>query len=109
MILSDTEITTLVTEVGMIDPFLPALVRTRREGKRVLSPREFFVFQPLRGGDTETHAVVDPKNFSPAHLIPTPLHNSPEGDSYFVLPAHSYGTRAGKYQHQPESVITARI
>ena len=104
MILSDTEITTLATEAGMIDPFLPALVRMRREGKRVLSyglssygydlrlsPREFFVFQPLRDGDTETHAVVDPKNFSPAHLIPTPLHNSPEGDSYFVLPAHSYG------------------
>ena len=120
MILSDTEITTLATEAGMIDPFLPALVRTRREGKRILSyglssygydlrlsPREFFVFQPLRDGDTETHAVVDPKNFSPAHLIPTPLHNSPEGESYFVLPAHSYGLGVAMERLKLPANITA--
>lgn len=120
MILSDIEITALATEAGMIDPFLPALVRMRREGKRVLSyglssygydlrlsPREFFIFQPLRDGDTETHAVVDPKNFSPAHLIPAPRHNSPEGDSYFVLPAHSYGLGVAMERLQLPADITA--
>lgn len=110
MILSDTEITTLATEAAMIDPFIPELIRTRSDGKRVLSyglssygydlrlsSREFFVFQSLRDaegylkGESPYHAVVDPKAFNPAHLLPTPIHNSPEGDSYFVLPAHSYG------------------
>jgi dCTP deaminase len=104
MLLSDTEITALATEAGMITPFIPALVRTRRDNHRVLSyglssygydlrlsDREFFVFQPLRDRDTNHYAVVDPKAFNPAHLIHTPLHHTPEGDSYFVLPAHSYG------------------
>lgn len=104
MILSDTEITALATESGMITPFIPSLVRTRRDNRRVLSyglssygydlrlsSREFFVFQPLREGAADNHAVVDPKAFNPAHLIHAPLHNTPEGDSYFVLPAHSYG------------------
>lgn len=120
MILSDTEITALATEAGMIAPFLPGLVRTRCEGRRVLSyglssygydlrlsDREFFIFQPLREGDTNKHAVVDPKNFSPAHLIPTPLHNSPEGDSYFVLPAHSYGLGVAMERLQLPADITA--
>lgn len=104
MILSDREITALATEDGMITPFIPALVRTRRDERRVLSyglssygydlrlsPREFYTFQPLREGDTDHRAVVDPKDFNPAHLTPAPLHHTPEGDSYFVLPAHSYG------------------
>jgi len=104
MILSDTEITALATEAAMITPFISALVRTRRDERRVLSyglssygydlrlsPREFYTFQPLREGNTDHHAIVDPKDFNPAHLTPTPLHNTPEGDSYFILPAHSYG------------------
>lgn len=104
MLLSDTEITRLATEADMITPFLPALVRARRDDRRVLSyglssygydlrlsPREFYTFQPLREPGTDHRAVVDPKAFNTAHLAPAPLHNTPEGDSYFVLPAHSYG------------------
>jgi dCTP deaminase len=34
--------------------------------------------------------VVDPKNFNPQNLEPTPLHADGNG-SYFILPAHSYG------------------
>ena len=103
MILSDTEIAALATEHGMITPFTPALVR-RHDDRRVLSygqssygydlrlsPREFYTFQPLRDGDTNHHAVVDPKDFNPAHLSPAPLHRTLEGDAYFILPAHSYG------------------
>lgn len=103
MLLSDTQITRLATEAGMIAPFIPELVR-EVEDHRVLSfglssygydlrlsPREFYTFTPLRDGDTDHLAVVDPKRFNPAHLAPAPLHHCPEGDSYFVLPAHSYG------------------
>lgn len=104
MLLCDNEITALATEAGMINPFIPSLVRTRHDNQRVLSyglssygydlrlsPREFFTFQPLRDGDTDRHAIIDPKEFNPAHLAPAPLHYTPEGASYFVLPAHSYG------------------
>ena len=104
MLLCDNEITALATEVGMITPFIPSLVRTRRDNQRVLSyglssygydlrlsPREFFTFRPLRDGNTDRHAIIDPKEFDPAHLAPAPLHLTPEGAGYFVLPAHSYG------------------
>ena len=104
MILSDTEIKRLANEAGMITPFIPGLVRTRRDDLRVLSygassygydlrlsDREFYTFQPLHEPDSEQPAVVDPKDFNPAHLTPAPLHQTPEGESYFVLPAHSYG------------------
>ena len=37
MLLCDNEITALATEVGMITPFIPSLVRTRRDNQRVLS------------------------------------------------------------------------
>jgi dCTP deaminase len=88
----------------MITPFIPGLVRTRRDDVRVLSygassygydlrlsDREFYTFRPLHERDSEQPAVVDPKDFNPAHLTPAPLHQTPEGESYFVLPAHSYG------------------
>lgn len=49
-----------------------------------LSPAEFRIFRHIPG------TVVDPKNFNPENLEPTPLHQDENG-SYFVLPAHSYG------------------
>ena len=49
-----------------------------------LSPREFRIFRHIPG------TVVDPKKFNPQNLEPTQLHTD-EGDSYFILPAHSYG------------------
>jgi dCTP deaminase len=120
MLLSDTEITALATESGMIDPFIPSLVRTRRDERRVLSyglssygydlrlsDREFFVFHPLRDGDTNRHVEVDPKAFNPAHLRPAPRYNTPEGDSYFVLPAHSYGLGVAVERLQLPNDITA--
>jgi dCTP deaminase len=103
MLLSDTQITRLATEAGMITPFIPELVREVDDHRVLsfglssygydlrLSPREFYTFQPLRDGDSDHAVVVDPKRFNQAHLAPAPLHHSPEGDSYFVLPAHSYG------------------
>jgi dCTP deaminase len=122
MLLSDTEITALATEAGMITPFIPALVRTRRDERRVLSyglssygydlrlsDREFLVFQPLREPGTNNHAVVDPKDFNPAHLKPVPRHNTSEGDSYFVLPAHSYGLGVAVECLQIPSDITAQF
>ena len=81
---------------GMITPFAPQLVR-QLEGVPVisyglgsfgydlrLSPVEFRIFRHIPG------TVVDPKNFNPANLEATPLHEDETGQ-FFILPAHSYG------------------
>lgn len=84
-------------EKGMIQPFLPELVRQTEDEWKVisyglssygydirLSPREFKVFQRLPG------VVVDPKDFNPEVLASAKLHKDSNGE-YFVLPANSYG------------------
>ncbi|MGB3655693.1 MAG: dCTP deaminase [Rivularia sp. (in: cyanobacteria)] len=91
-----------MAQKDMIAPFEASLIRevNRHEGslpRRVisyglssygydirLSPTEFRIFRHIPG------TVVDPKNFNPQNLEPTPLHSSDAGD-YFILPAHSYG------------------
>lgn len=50
-----------------------------------LSPKEFHTFLHLPGH------IVDPKRFNPATLSQSTLYNDANGDSYFILPAHSYG------------------
>ena len=87
---------------GMIEPFVPELVRdvhfpaTRRYVRALsygcssygydlrLSPKEFLIFRHVPG------TVMNPKRFNPANLEPAPLHSDEDGD-FFVLPAHSYG------------------
>jgi dCTP deaminase len=49
-----------------------------------LSAKEFLIFRHVPG------TVMNPKQFNPDNLEPTPLHNDEDGD-YFILPAHSYG------------------
>lgn len=90
-----------MADKGMITPFEPSLVRKieSQDGqvRRVisyglssygydirLSPKEFRVFRHVPG------TIVDPKNFNPANLEPVELHTD-ANDSYFILPAHSYG------------------
>lgn len=81
---------------GMISPFEPKLIRKIKDIPVIsyglgsfgydirLSPSEFRIFRHIPG------TVVDPKNFNPDNLEPTPLHQDENG-SYFILPAHSYG------------------
>ena len=81
---------------GMISPFEPKLIRYREQLPVIsyglgsygydirLSPSEFRIFRHIPG------TVVDPKNFNPDNLEPTPI-NEDENGSYFILPAHSYG------------------
>lgn len=91
-----------MAQKGMISPFEPSLIREQKEDETLpirplisyglssygydirLSPVEFRIFRHLPG------TVVDPKNFNPQNLEPTPLHTDASG-SYFILPAHSYG------------------
>ncbi|HEY9298879.1 MAG TPA: dCTP deaminase [Phormidium sp.] len=91
-----------MAEKGMIAPFEPSLVREIQGDSSLpirpvisyglssfgydirLSPVEFRIFRHIPG------TVVDPKNFNPQNLEPTPLHQDNNG-SYFILPAHSYG------------------
>ena len=81
---------------GMIDPFVPELVRQVDDRKVLsygcssygydlrLSPVQFLVFRHVPG------TVVNPKRFANANLEPVPLQQDEDG-SYFILPAHSYG------------------
>jgi dCTP deaminase len=93
---------------GMIEPFVPELVREFSlappagliQGFPIrkvlsygcssygydlrLSPKEFLIFRHIPG------TVMNPKRFNPANLEPAPLHSDEDGD-FFILPAHSYG------------------
>ena len=86
-----------MADLGMITPFESRLIRVSKEGSSVisfgtssfgvdirLSPKEFKIFRHIPG------IVIDPKNFNPQNLEPTPLHTDVSGN-YFILPAHSYG------------------
>ena len=83
---------------GMIEPFVPELVRQDLEHDRKLlsfgtssygydirlSSAEFLIFRHVPG------TVMNPKRFNLANLEPTELHQDQDG-RYFILPAHSYG------------------
>jgi dCTP deaminase len=102
VILCDHQITTLAATAGMIEPFVPAMVRQLRPSSGPcpipalsygcgsygydlrLSPEEFLTFRHVPG------TVMDPKEFNPANLQPAELEHCPKGD-FFVLPAHTYG------------------
>lgn len=97
MIQSDIWITSRAEGCGMIEPFVPTLVRQLPGDFPVisyglssygydlrLSESDFRVFKHVPG------TVVDPKDFNPRNLECV----SPSRDEhglYFVLPAHSYG------------------
>jgi dCTP deaminase len=93
---------------GMIEPFVPELVRSVDVAVRALiatytcnrpvisygtssygydlrlSPKEFLIFRHVPG------TVMNPKRFNPQNLEPAPLHRDQDGE-FFILPAHSYG------------------
>lgn len=81
---------------GMIDPFESTLIRQIDRHKKLsfgtgsygydlrLSPKDFKIFRHIPG------TVVDPKRFNPKNLEAVPLHQDND-DTYFVLPARSYG------------------
>jgi dCTP deaminase len=87
---------TQMAEKGMIEPFQSSQVR-QVEGNPVisfglssfgydirLSPKDFRIFRHIPG------TVVDPKNFTPDNLETANLHSDGK-DTFFILPAHSYG------------------
>ncbi|MFB2832990.1 dCTP deaminase [Floridanema evergladense] len=95
---------------GMITPFCDRLIRQieipvisyglSSYGYDIrLSPVEFKVFRRIPGD------VIDPKNFNPEYLEPTPLHTSLQGE-YFILPAHSYGLGAALERLEVPANIT---
>ena len=110
MLLSDFQIACLARQQGMIEPFVPKLVREVQAdpflhalsmnaagNRRILSygcssygydlrlsAKEFLIFRHIPG------TVVNPKRFNPANLEPAELHSDQDGD-FFILPAHSYG------------------
>jgi dCTP deaminase len=89
-----------MAQQGMITPFECSLIRETKNDDAThrlisyglssygydirLSPKEFRIFRHIPG------TVIDPKNFNPQNLESTQLHTD-GSDSYFILPAHSYG------------------
>ena len=93
---------------GMIEPFVPELVREAQMvmpgptyygsfSRRVLSygcssygydlrlsPKEFQIFQHVPG------TVMNPKRFNPKNLTLAELQHDEDGD-FFILPGHTYG------------------
>lgn len=108
MLLSDSQIASLAREQGMIEPFVPELVREVKVSLGGLEPygpmrrpvlsygcssygydltlsaKEFMIFRHIPG------TIIDPKNFNPANLESVELHEDDNG-KFFILPAHSYG------------------
>jgi dCTP deaminase len=81
---------------GMINPFVPRLVREVDEHPVLsfglssfgydirLSGKDFRIFKHIPG------TVVDPKAFSERNVESQDLHEDEKG-RFFILPAHSYG------------------
>lgn len=107
MIKSDAWIKNNAKLYGIIEPFVPELVRHVDHGESAdgscqvvipalsfgcssygydirLSPKEFLVFRHVPG------TVMNPKRFNPANLEAVPMQHDGDGN-YFILPAHSYG------------------
>lgn len=96
MILNDRQIKALAKS-GMIQPFTDHQVRVNGDRRLLsyglssygydlsLSAKDFRIFRHIPG------SVVDPKRFNPDNLQPARLHSEPNGDRFFILPAHSYG------------------
>jgi dCTP deaminase len=120
---SDRWINKQATINGMIQPFVPTLVREEHIGDELstktrkvlsyglssygydirLSPADFRVFRHIPG------TIIDPKDFNPANLEPFPLQSDKNGD-YFILPAHSYGLGVAlEYLSIPENVTVICI
>lgn len=96
MLRNDFWIGTMAAQ-GMLDPFIPSLVRQLPQGGGAisyglssfgydlrLSPKQFLVMRRQPG------QVVDPKAFDAGNLEPAQLQQDEKG-SFFVLPGHSYG------------------
>lgn len=95
---SDIWLRRMVAEHGMIDPFLPELVR-ETNGNRIISAGTssygydmrladdgFRIFSSVYGDE------IDPKQFDgEASLIEPPLRTAEDGAKYYLLPPHHYG------------------
>ena len=96
-LMRDEEIAWNAKMNGMIVPFTPMNVNANIRNKLIsfglssfgydlrLSDKDFRIFQRIPG------EVVDPKRFNPLTLTSAELHTNAAGESYFILPANSYG------------------
>lgn len=96
-LMRDEEIAWNAKMNGMIVPFTPVNVNANIRNKLIsfglssfgydlrLSDKDFRIFQRIPG------EVVDPKRFNPLTLTRAELHTNAAGESYFILPANSYG------------------
>lgn len=83
---------------GMIEPFLPELIR-EVDGRRIISAGLSSYGYDMRLADdgfrifTSAHAVeIDPKRFDAQYsLIEPELRTSEDGARYYLLPPHHYG------------------
>src|SRR5688500_2959488 len=95
---SDLWLRRMAAEKGMIEPFLPELVR-EVNGNRIISAGASSYGYDMRLADdgfrifSSVHAKeIDPKRFDEQYsLIEPQLHASDDGSRYYLLPPHPYG------------------
>ena len=95
---SDIWLRRMAEEHGMIDPFLPELLR-EVNGRRIISAGASSYGYDMRLADdgfrifSSVHAKeIDPKQFDEQYsLIEPQLHDSDDGAQYYLLPPHHYG------------------
>lgn len=84
---------------GMITPFRSELVRHNEYNHSILSygcssygydirlsSKEFFLFSPQDSDQKYRYSSIDPKEFEKSHLINARLHQSPNGEFFYVPP-----------------------
>ena len=95
---SDIWLRRMADEQGMIDPFLPELVR-EVNGNRIISAGASSYGYDMRLADdgfrifSSVHGKeIDPKKFDEQYsLIEPELQTSEDGSKYYILPGHHYG------------------
>ena len=94
---SDLWLRRKVEEAGMIDPFLPNLLREIENNKIIsagcssygydmrLADDGFRIFSSVYGSE------IDPKHFDEDSLIEPEIRTAEDGSRYYLLPPHHYG------------------
>jgi dCTP deaminase len=106
---------TQMAELGMIQPFLPTLIRQVEDRKIIscglssygydirLSNKEFYTFKHIPG------KLVDPKKFDKNHLEKSEIFYDDSGE-FFIIPGNSYGLGvAVEYLEIPDNITVIAV
>ncbi len=110
-ILSDKEIRALCESVGMIDPYVPELVR-EQDGKKVISYGQSSFGYDIRAGEEWFimderfgNKILDPKDFDSTVMVRVVSEEAP-----ILIPPHSFAlTHSVERFKMPEDVVGVAV